>query len=130
MRIGEVAERAGVTDKTIRYYEQIGVLASPSRTASGYRDYDDSVLDRLQFVRAAQAVGLTLGEIREVIALRDHGTVPCEHVVDVIRRRASQIDQRIAELQQIRTELERLDRRAETLDPRDCPPDKVCHLIT
>jgi DNA-binding transcriptional MerR regulator len=65
-----------VSAKTIRHYLQIGVLPPPARTPSGYRAYDDGVLDRLRFVRAAQAVGLTLGEIREIVALRDRGWSP------------------------------------------------------
>jgi DNA-binding transcriptional MerR regulator len=76
MRIGEVAAQAGVTTKAIRYYERIGLLAPPARTEAGYRRYDAGTLTRLRFVRAAQAVGLSLGEIREVIAFRDRGVAP------------------------------------------------------
>lgn len=130
MRIGELADRAGVPVKTIRYYEEIGVLPSPSRTPSGYRDYDEAVVGRLGFVRAAQSVGLTLGEIREVVALRDRGETPCGHVRDLLGRRAEEIDQRIAELQRLRSELRRLARRARSLDPADCEPGLVCHLVT
>lgn len=129
MRIGEIAERSGVPVKTIRYYEDIGVLAPPARTASGYRDYDTGVVDRLAFVRAAQSVGLTLGEIREVVALRDRGETPCGHVAELIERRATEIEARIADLQRLRGELRRLARRARSLDPADCEPDRVCHLI-
>ena len=68
MRTGELAERAGISPEAVRFYERVGVLSAPVRTASGYRDYDEAALDRLTFVRAAQAVGLTLGQIREVIS--------------------------------------------------------------
>jgi MerR family transcriptional regulator, copper efflux regulator len=129
MRIGELAERSSVPAKTIRYYEDIGVLAPPSRTASGYRDYDAATIERLRFVRAAQAVGLKLGEIREVMSFRDRGEVPCEHVTELITRRAAEIDERIAELERTRSELRRLARRARSLDPKDCRPSKVCHII-
>lgn len=61
MRIGEVADKAGVTTKGLRYYERVGLLGEPARTASGYRDYSDAVLDRLGFIRASQAAGLTWG---------------------------------------------------------------------
>lgn len=67
MRIGELAERAGVSAKAIRYYEQIGILTPPERDASGYRAFGEAALGRLGFVRAAQALGLTLGEIRQII---------------------------------------------------------------
>jgi MerR family copper efflux transcriptional regulator len=129
VRIGELADRADVPVKTIRYYEEIGVLAAPARTPSGYRDYDDTVVDRLAFVRAAQSVGLTLGEIREIVALRDRGETPCRHVAELVQRREAEIDQRITALQELRGDLRRLGRRARSLDPADCRPDLVCHLI-
>lgn len=130
MRIGVLAERSGVPVKTIRYYEEIGVLAPAARTPSGYRDYDDPAIDRLAFVRAAQAVGLTLGEIRQVVALRERGETPCAHVVALVERRAGEIEQRIADMQHLRGELRRLAARARDLDPADCDPDQVCHVIT
>lgn len=130
MRIGELAIRAGVSTKTLRYYEEIGLLARPERTSSGYRSYSSSVLDRLGFIRAAQAVGLTLGEIREVVAFRDRGQAPCAEVLALIERRRRELDVRIDELRRLRSELDRLASRARTLDPADCPVDSVCHLIT
>lgn len=129
MKIGELAQRSGLSDKAIRYYEEIGVLDRPPRTPGGYRDYDASVLDRLAFVRAAQAVGLKLGEIREIVALRDRGETPCEHVADLIRRRAADVDAQIAELGRMRSELRRLARRAHALDPRNCDPARICHIV-
>ncbi|HYY79018.1 MAG TPA: heavy metal-responsive transcriptional regulator [Actinomycetes bacterium] len=129
MRIGELAERAGLSTKAIRYYEQAGILAAPDRTPSGYRDYDRTALGRLGFVRAAQALGLTLGEIRQVIAFREQGTAPCGHVTELLQRRAAELGERIAELQQLQGELERLAERAATLDPKECMPERVCHVI-
>lgn len=129
MRIGEVASLSGLSDKTIRYYEDIGVLDPPARTPSGYRNYTPEATDRLAFIRSAQAVGLTLGEIRGILALRDRGTTPCGHVLDLITARAADLDRRISELQRLRTELGRLVARAEHLDPADCDPRRVCHLI-
>ena len=130
MRIGELAAQAGISTKAIRYYEQIGILTPPARTASGYRSYDEAALGRLGFVRAAQAVGLTLGEIRQVVAFRDGGQAPCAHVTDLLQRHAADLDRRIRELQQLRGELRQLAGRAGTLDPEQCPPERVCHLIT
>lgn len=130
MRIGEVADRVGVAVKTIRYYEAIGVLAAPSRTPSGYRDYDDSVVERLAFVRAAKSVGLTLGEIRGIVALRDRGEAPCVYVADLLQRRATEISQQIIDLERLERELRRLARRSRTLETADCDPSLVCHLIT
>jgi MerR family transcriptional regulator, copper efflux regulator len=130
MRIGELAEQVGISTKAIRYYEQVGILAAPARTASGYRTYDPSALGRLEFVRAAQAVGLTLGEIRRIMAFRDEGQAPCAHVTDLLQRHAADLDTRIRELQQLRGELRQLAERAATLDPEQCPPERVCHIIT
>ncbi len=129
MRIGQLAERSAVSAKTIRYYEDIGVLAAPGRSASGYRDYDDSAADHLAFIRAAQAVGLSLGEIRGIVALRHSGETPCGHVLELLRARSADLDRRIAELHSLQAELRRLVERAETLDPADCDPRRVCHLI-
>jgi MerR family transcriptional regulator, copper efflux regulator len=129
VRIGELADRSGVAVKTIRYYEDIGVLDAPERTSSGYRDYDDPAIDRLAFIRAAQAVGLTLGEIRQVVALRERGQTPCTHVVALLERRADEIGQRIVELQHLQGDLRRLAAEAQGLDPTDCDPQRVCHVI-
>ena len=129
MLIGELAERTGLSTKALRYYESIGVLPEPARTGSGYRDYSMAALDVVRFVQSAQAVGLTLGEIREILGYRDRGETPCADVVDVIRSRAQAIDEQIAALEQTRTELRRLERRARTLRPEDCAPTLVCHVI-
>jgi MerR family copper efflux transcriptional regulator len=129
MRIGELADRAGVPVKTIRYYEDIGVLAPPARSSSGYRDFDDDVLDRLAFIRSAQAVGLSLGEIRGIVALRDDGETPCAHVLELLRARSTEIDRRISELRALQRELKRLVARAQGLDPADCDLHRICHLL-
>jgi DNA-binding transcriptional MerR regulator len=129
MRIGELARRSGTTTKSIRYYESIGLLAPPGRTASGYREYEQDTLDRLAFIKSSQALGLTLGEIRGIVRLREEGETPCEHVLGLIRLRADAITERIAGLERLRAELQRLLERGEGLDPRDCLPSSVCHII-
>lgn len=129
MRIGEVAERAGVTTKTLRYYERAGLIDQARRTPNGYRDYQPAVLDRLRFIRAAQRVGLTLGEIKGVIAFRDRGSPPCGHVLELIEGRAADLDRRIAELGALRDDLCRLAARGRTLPIEACSPDLVCHIL-
>lgn len=128
MLIGEVSHRSGVPAKTLRYYEDIG-LVSAARTPSGYRDYGHEVLERLAFIRSAQAVGLTLGEIRGIIALRDDGQTPCGHVLELLRARSDEITRTIRDLRILQGELKRLVQRAQDLDPADCDPQRVCHLI-
>ena len=129
MLIGELATAAGVPAKTIRYYETIGLLDPPRRTVSGYRNYDATAADRLGFIRAAQAAGLTLGEIRSIVALRDRSVPPCGHVLQLLSARAADMDRRIAELRQLRGELRRLVERGQHLDPADCDPRRICHLL-
>ncbi len=129
MRIGELAQRAGLTTKTIRFYEQAGVLPAPQRQASGYRDYENQALARLAFVKAAQAAGLTLAEIRDVIAVRDSNGPPCRHVVELLDQHAADLDRRIDELAALRDEVRRLRNRADTLDPSRCGAAAVCQII-
>lgn len=127
--IGQVASRAGVLTKTIRYYESLGLVPPADRLANGYRDYPDTILERLAFIRAAQSSGFTLGEVREIIAFRDQGQAPCDHVRDLIDRHTSDVERRIAELQRMGDDLGRLARRARRGDPTDCHPSAVCHLL-
>ncbi len=129
MLIGEVARRSGVAAKTLRYYEDIGLIDRPSRDASGYRDFGESVLGCLAFIRSAQAVGLTLGEIRGIVALHDDGKVPCGHVLELLRSRAAEVDETIRQLRELKADLDRLVERAVTFDPADCDPDRICHLL-
>ena len=120
IRIGEIAGRAGVPAKTIRFWEDQGLLPPPGRTPAGYRDYDPAVLDRLAFIRHAQAAGLTLAGIRQVLAIRDSGQPPCTHVTDLIARRLAEVDARLAELTRTRDQLVVLAARAAAQDPADC----------
>lgn len=129
MRIGEIAREAGLTPSAIRFYEKAGVLSAPERTPSGYRDYEPSILDRLSFIRDGQAVGLTLGELREIIAFRERGEVPCVHVIELIRRRATEITSQIEKLQDMRRDLQLLSDRAQNLDPSRCSEDTICQVI-
>ncbi|MDA8386066.1 MAG: heavy metal-responsive transcriptional regulator [Actinomycetota bacterium] len=129
MRIGELATRSGLGTKTIRFYEEIGLLPPAERECNGYRAYDESALQRLLFVRHAQAAGLTLREIAQVLAIRSDGQAPCVHVKGLLQRHLSQVDARLEELRATRAELERLINDAESLDPAMCPEDLVCAIL-
>lgn len=129
MKIGELANQAGISTKALRFYETKGVLPEPDRTRSGYRDYDHHALERLRFVRGAQVAGLTLAEIRQIVIAREQLGPPCEHVAELLDRHAADLDARITELAATRAEVERLRQRALTLDPSACDHDAVCHLI-
>lgn len=127
MRIGEVADRVGVNPKTIRFYESIGVLPEPPRTASGYRDYEDEHVERLQFIKNAQRLGLKLEDISEVLAFRDRGERPCDYVVNVVRREVDDLNARIREMRRVKSELETLLSEAE--QRRAIEGEKYCPLI-
>jgi DNA-binding transcriptional MerR regulator len=129
MRIGELARRSGLAASAIRYYEHLGLLPEPERTASGYRSYPVAALDRLTFIRSAQAVGLTLAEVRQVLGIRDSGEAPCGVVTELVDRRRKQVRARIAELHALERDLSRLQRRAARLQARDCDPSGICHVI-
>jgi DNA-binding transcriptional MerR regulator len=116
VRIGELADRLGINARTIRYYERIGLLPDPERTSSGYRSYQDTDAERLRFIKTAQRLGLTLDEIREIIAFRDRGEPPCNYVAELLRRQVRDLGQRIAEMRALRSELQRLEARAEAAD--------------
>ena len=126
VRIGELGDRLGVNPKTIRYYESIGVLPQPERTASGYRVYDESDVDRITFVKAAQRLGITLDEVREIVALRERDQPPCRYVREILAREVAGIDQRIAELQRLRDELVGLEAVADRLPASE---GEICRLI-
>ena len=130
MQIGEVARKIGVATSAIRFYEESGLLPEPNRTPSGYREYDPSVIDRLIFIRAGQAVGLTLAELKEVLGIRDRGEAPCTHVAELIDLRIDEIDQRTKDLRRLRRDLNALADKAAVVDPIDCPPDSICRILT
>ena len=120
MRIGEVAGRSEVPAKTIRFWEDQRLLPAPARTPAGYRDYDPALLERLAFIRHAQAAGLTLEHIRQVLDIRDGGQPPCVHVAGLIGRRLAEVETRLAELARARDQLAVLAARAAAQDPADC----------
>lgn len=117
MRIGELADAVGVNPKTIRFYEQIGLLPEPDRRPSGYRDYDDEDRERLVFVRTAQRLGLPLVDIKEILDFAERGEAPCGYVRSVLARQVAELGGRIAELTALRGQLQALQRQAADLPP-------------
>lgn len=96
--IGKVAERAGVNPKTIRYYEEIGLLPKPQRGENRYRLYSKEAVELLQFIKKAQGLGFTLSEIKEIVAIRQMGHEPCVHVRALLERKIVDLDQRLKDL--------------------------------
>lgn len=109
LKIGEVASSSRLSVKTIRYYEEIGLLKpTVERSASGYRLFSPSVLIRLEFVKRAKSLGLSLGEIREILEIRDRGCLPCDEVKHCLETKVEAMTQQIEALVALRGELQAL----------------------
>ncbi len=106
--IGKVAEKTGLNPKTIRYYEEIGLVPKPERTESRYRLYAPEVIDLLHFIKQAQGFGLRLLEIKEIIAIRQQGKLPCLHVRALLEEKLKDLDRKVVELLTLRDELRHL----------------------
>ncbi len=119
LRVAELAAAVGVRPDTIRYYERAGLLPAPERTAAGYRSYDAGAVDRLRFIQGAQRLGLRLADIRDLLAVRDTGTCPCEPAETLLRRRLAEVDAEIDRLVALRTEMRAM---ADALPSAECPP--------
>jgi DNA-binding transcriptional MerR regulator len=129
MKIGELATRAGVSTKTIRYYENIGVIPDAERKPNGYRTYDQTTVERLSFVKDAQAAGLSLNEINLILELRDEGEVTCHHVISMLDSHLHDVDRQLAELTRTRQRLQEMTQRARDLDPSNCTDPNRCQTI-
>jgi MerR family copper efflux transcriptional regulator len=129
MRIGLLADRCGLTTQTIRYYESIDLLDPPARTESGYREYGPDAVERLRFIRDAQATGLTLEEIQTLLGMKDANVSTCGHTLAFLDRHVAEIDEQIARLQSARADLVRLADRGRRLDPAECTDPNRCHVI-
>ena len=108
MKIGQLARQAGVPIDTVRYYERHGLLPEPTREASGYRVYQPTDVDRLRFVRRAKALGFTLVEVRELLALSDHRDEDMAELRATAAGKLADIDYKLAELTRIRAGLQTL----------------------
>lgn len=129
MQIGELAHASGITTKTVRYYESIGLLDEPARTAGGYRSYGPDVPERLDFIRQAKASGLTLSEIRSILEIKEEGGQSCDHTRALLDAHLAALDEKIDELLGAREELRRLSGRAAKLDPAECTDANRCQVI-
>lgn len=130
MRIGELAETGGVSTKTVRYYESIGLLEEPDRTNAGYRVYGAAAVERLHFIRDAQSTGLSLAEIASVLELKSSGERSCGHTTSLLERHLQQLDEQIERMQTARASLAELAARASSLDPANCTDPNRCQVIS
>ena len=126
LKIGEVSQASGIGIEALRFYERSGLLGKPARTASGYRVYDQSVIDRLAFIKKAQTLGFSLEEIKKIIRDAQSGASPCDEVREIVRRRLSELDERMREMRGYRKELART---LEEWDKVGRAPGRICGLI-
>lgn len=106
LKIGEVAETSGLPIKTIRYYDEIGLLSpTVERSESGYRLFHQETLNRLAFIRRSQALGLNLKEIQQILAVHDQGELPCGEVKQHLEAKVAEISRQIEALNLLKTEL-------------------------
>jgi MerR family transcriptional regulator, copper efflux regulator len=126
LKIGEVATISGLPVKTIRYYEDLGLLAPiVERTNSGYRLFHESVFNRLAFIKRSQSLGLTLAEIEKILAIRDTGQLPCHEAKALLKHKLGAIEKQIKALEILKAELQDL-----LLGWQDVPPhEKIAQTI-
>ena len=107
--IGRLAELGGVPSRTIRYYEQVGVLPAPGRNSAGYRIYTENDVRILELVRRARALDMGLPEVKELVHWASTGTCDDLRLHEVLHRKLEEVDQRIAALEHLRQDLQRLE---------------------
>lgn len=106
--IGELSRRAGVKVPTIRYYEQMGLIAAPDRSEGNQRRYERADLERLTFIRHARDLGFPIEAIRELLALSRHPDEPCARADHIAREQLVEVREKIARLQKLEQELARI----------------------
>ena len=118
--IGEASRQSGVPIETIRYYEQIGVMNEPGRSAGGQRRYFEKDLDRLAFIRHSRQLGFSLESIRELLDLSDNPSRSCADADVIARRQLTQVERRIKRLQALKKELKRMVTECEGNSVAEC----------
>jgi len=110
VKIGALAAQADISIDTLRFYEREGLIASPRRLFSGYRDYPDDVLDRIEFIKEAKGLGFTLREIKELLSKGVKSTRECGPVTHKAQKKLAEMDSEIARLQRLRKMLRKIVR--------------------
>lgn len=110
LTIGRLGTLADIQPKTLRYYDRVGLIRPATRTPAGYRVYAEDAVQRLRFIRRAKALGMTLADIRRILAVRDEGAAPCQHVLALVGDNLAKVEGQIAHLERLRADLRRLQR--------------------
>lgn len=125
--IGQVATQSGISIKTIRYYEELGLICAKDRTEGGFRQFSPDVTTRLAFIKRAQNLGLSLSEIKQCLHVYDRGETPCDEVRHQLEDKVQEIDHKIEELLTLKEELQQLLNSWEPMDDRD--RKTICPII-
>ncbi len=126
-KIGLVAKESGLPIKTIRYYDELGLLKTFGRSEGNYRLFNSDVFGRLRFIKRAQSLGLSLVEIKEFLNLHDQGDLPCNHIKEKLEGKLEAIEQQIQELQILKHELSGLLSGWENIPVH--PEETICPII-
>lgn len=126
-RIGSVARESGLPIKTIRYYDELGLLKTFGRTEGNYRLFNSDVFSRLRFIKRAQGLGLSLLEVKEFLKVHDQGDLPCDHIKVKLGDKLLQIEQQIQKLQILKQELNGLLSGWENVPEH--PEETICPII-
>ena len=129
LKIGELAKRSGVTTKTVRYYELLGLLPKPQRTDSGYRLYDEKDVDRLVFVRKAKELGFSLTDVAGTLAVADSQGAVCIHVLALVDQRIEEIDELVDGLREFQQELRGLRDQSASKAGRGADEASICAIV-
>lgn len=129
MQIGELAQQAGVSVQTVRFYERRKLLPAPVRKPSGYREFGENELQQLRFIRQAKSLGFALDEIREIIRSRGRGQCPCTDVISMAERHLREVSEQIDKLQKFKEELSRAVRGWKRAGKQTLSAAAICTLI-
>ena len=122
LTIGQLAKRADVGVETVRFYEREGLLEEPDRRASGYRQYDEGVVRRLEFIRRAKELGFTLKEIKELLSLKLDPSTTCAEVKERAETKIEDIESKIRTLQRMKRALVKVTKSCSGNGPTsECP---------
>jgi len=121
MNIGKAAKLSGISAKTIRYYESVGLMPKPTRAANGYRHYRDKDLQTLRFIHRSRNLGFTIKDIRDLLGLWQDKERASADVREVAKRHVAEIEQRLEEMESVRQTLMQLIHQCHGDDRPDCP---------
>ncbi len=131
MEIRELAAQTNVSAKTIRYYEEIGLLPEPARKPNGYRSYSETDVQRLKLVAGARRLDISLAEIQEILDMRDRQEAPCNRLLELILQKRTEIQLRMEQMRQMDKELKLLYEMGSKFPRNDIEGKKcVCHLVS